>query len=577
MFPKKNEFERAIAVCRRGLLPVAVFSFGVNMLMLTMPLYMMQVFDRVLSARSLDTLVYLSLIACFALVVMGLLDLARARIMVRLGTWLDQRLNFDAFTNAIKASFQARNSHTQPIRDLQEVRNFMTSNTLFQMFDAPWMPIYILIIWTMHPLLGILALSTAIIFLGLALLNEFATKQPLKSAQEHQMKAQADAESIMRNAEVINALGMGGNIARRWMGNYHEMLDQNRSASDRGRLIVAVAKSWRMIVQILVMGLGAYLVLNHELASGGMLAGSILLGRALAPIEGAIDSWKQARSARAAFSRLKTFFAHIEQRPEQTQLPAPKGHIAVRNLVFGYPNAKTPTIRGVSFDINPGEVLAIVGPSGAGKSTLARLITGIYRPLGGSVRLDGSELSAWERERIGPYIGYLPQDVELFEGTVAENVGRLGPTDDAAVIEAARLAGVHELVLGLTDGYDTRIGEAGGQLSGGQRQRVGLARALYGDPPLLVLDEPNANMDEAGEAALHRAIGVMKERGSTVVMIAHRPSMLKQVDRILWLSGGQIRMLGEREEVLKQLTAPRPVPPARPAVAPAAAPQIAHG
>ena len=576
MFGKKNEFERVLAACRAHIVPVAAFSFCTNLLMLTMPLYMMQVFDRVIMNHSVNTLVFLTIIAVFALVVMGVLDLVRSRILVRLGTWFDQRLNIRAFLQAIKVSFHNRSSHTQPIRDLQELRNFMISNTLIQLFDIPWMPIYLLILWILHPYIGMLGIAAAVIFMGLAVLNDFLTKKPVRSAAESQVKAQTDAESIMRNAEVINALGMGGNIARRWGGSYHTMLDQTRSATDRSRFIVAAAKAWRMIVQVAVMGLGAYLVLQRELGPGGMIAGSILLGRALAPVEGAIDSWKQASSTRTAFKRLQAFFTHVEDQADQTELPAPTGRIAVRNLVFGYPGAKAPTIKGVSFDVTPGEVLAIIGPSGAGKSTLARLITGIYRPLGGSVRMDGADLSLWDRERIGPYLGYLPQDVELFNGTVADNIARLGAADDEAIIEAARLGDVHELILNLPEGYDTKIGEAGGQLSGGQRQRIGLARALFGNPPLLVLDEPNANMDDAGEAALNQAIAEMKARGSAIVMIAHRPSMLKQVDRILWLQGGQLRAIGERDEILKQVAGPRPVPP-RPSAPAPNQPQIVHG
>lgn len=574
MIRRKNELERVIAVCRRGLIPVAVFSFFANLLMLTMPLYMMQIFDRVISGRSVETLVYLTLIAVFALSIFGLLDLMRARVMIRLGMWLDQKLNAIAFFEAIKVSLRSRRSHTRPLRDLQELRNFMGSQALFSIFDTPWMPVYILVIWLIHPAIGMLAVAAAIIFLLLALLNELATRAPLTAAQEHQSKAQSDAESIMRNAEVVNALGMSGNIIGRWLGNYNTMLGHSQTANDRARAVLALVKTLRMMVQVAVYAVAAYLVLQHEMGPGGMIASSILLGRALAPVEGAIDTWKQASSARQAYTRLREFFAgNGGLAVEPTRLPAPKGHLAVHNLTFGYPGLKMTTIRGVSFEVTPGEVVAIVGPSGAGKSTLARLLTGIYPPMSGSVRLDGADLSRWEREEVGPYIGYLPQDVELFDGTVAENIARLGPARDEDIVDAAQLAGVHELVLELPNGYETQIGEAGSQLSGGQRQRVGLARALFGNPPLIILDEPNANLDEEGEAALHRAIATMKARGSTIIMIAHRPSMLEQVDRIIVMREGRIQAMGERAEILKQITRPRAVPP----VEASAKPRVAHG
>jgi PrtD family type I secretion system ABC transporter len=398
-------------------------------------------------------------------------------------------------------------------------------------------------------------------FLLLALLNEMVTRNPLAVVQEQQSRAQGDAEAIMRNAEVVNALGMGGNAVARWLGSYRSVISSGQVASDRARSIMAFAKWWRMTVQVAVMGLGAFFVLRQEMAPGSMIASSILLGRALAPIEGAIDTWKQATAARRAYVRLRAFFAEVGGglTVDRTRLPAPQGLVSVRNLVFGYPGLKAPTIQNVSFDAAPGEVLAIVGPSGAGKSTLARLLTGIYPPRNGTVRLDGADISRWDRGEVGPHLGYLPQDVELFAGTIAENIARLGPARDEDVVDAARLAGAHEMILALPNGYDTESGEAGSQLSGGQRQRIGLARALFGNPPLIILDEPNANLDDEGEAALHRAIAAVKARGGTVLMIAHRPSMLEQADRILVLRDGRVQAIGERAEILKQITRPKPV------------------
>lgn len=561
MIAGMNEFGRTIAVCRQALIPVAIFSFFLNLLMLTLPLYAMQVFDRVVSGQSTETLLYLTVIAIFSLVVLALLDLLRARVLVRLGTWLDQRLSPSTFAEAIKVSLRSRRSHTRPMRDLQELRNFMSSNTLFSIFDIPWLPVYVVVIWILHPAMGMLATAVSVGFLLLALVNELVTRTPLNTAQEQQTRAQGDAESIMRNAEVVNALGMGANAVARWLGSYRAVVALGQIASDRGRVVLSLAKWLRMSVQVAVMGMGAYLVMRQELAPGGMIASSILLGRALAPIEGAIDTWKTATSARRAYQRLRAFFAEMGSglTVDRTRLPAPQGRFSVRNLHFGYPGLKAPTVQNVSFDVEPGEVLAIVGPSGAGKSTLARLLTGIYVPRHGTVRLDGADVSRWDRGEVGPYLGYLPQDVELFAGTVAENIARLGPAPEGTVVEAARLAGAHEMILRLPNGYDTESGEAGSQLSGGQRQRVGLARALFGDPSVIILDEPNANLDDEGEAALQRAIAAVKARGGTVVMIAHRPSMLEQADRILVLRDGRVHAVGERTEILKQITRPKPV------------------
>lgn len=555
----QNEFEYVMATCRRALIFVAIFSFFVNLLMLVVPLYMLQLFDRVIMGRSEATLLYLTLIALFALVIFGALDMLRSRLLVRLSIWIDERLAPEAFSRVIRVSFYLRRSQAQLISAIQDIRNFFAGNALLSLLDAFWIPVYIGVIYLLHPMVALVAVGAVIVFVILALLNEFLTRKPQRQVSENSSRAQEQAESTVRNAEVINALGMTNNIVNRWMRTYGQTLTTMQVAHGRARTFLSIAKSWRLMIQVIVLGTGAYFVLQREMGPGGMIAGSILMARALAPIEGAIDTWRQVLSVRTSFRKLKEFFATQANDKETLELPAPQGQMALRGVVYGYPGAETAVIRGISFDIGVGEVLAIIGPSGAGKSTLARLLCGIYRPSTGSVRLDGADLSSWDRERLGPYLGYLPQDVELFSGTVGENIARFGLVDPETVIAAARLAHVHDMILQLPKGYDTEIGEAGAILSGGQRQRIGLARAVFGMPRLLILDEPNSNLDAEGEQALLEAIGTLKENKTTVIMIAHRPSMLKHVDRVMVMSEGRVQAIGDRDEILKQFTRPQAV------------------
>lgn len=554
-----NEFHYVMSACCRALLFVAIFSFFVNLLMLVVPLYMLQLFDRVILGRSEATLLYLTLIALFALIVFGLLDMLRSRLLVRLSIWIDERLAPEAFSKVIRVSFHLRRSQAQLLSAIQDVRNFFAGNALLSLLDAFWIPVYIGVIYLLHPMVALVAVGAVIVFVILALLNEFLTRAPQRQVSESSAKAQEQAESTVRNAEVVNALGMTSNVVNRWMQTYGQTLATMQIAHGRARTFLSIAKSWRLMIQVLVLGTGAYFVLQRELGPGGMIAGSILMARALAPIEGAIDTWRQVLTVRMSLRKLRDFFSNQEKNRENLPLPAPKGQMALRGVVYVYPGAETAVVRGVSFDIAVGEVLAVIGPSGAGKSTLARLLTGIYRPTTGSVRLDGADIASWDREQLGPYLGYLPQDVELFAGTVGENIARFGLIDSEAIIAAARLANVHEMILQFPKGYDTEIGEAGAVLSGGQRQRIGLARAVFGIPRLLILDEPNSNLDAEGEQALQEAIGVLKDHKTTVIMIAHRPSMLKHVDRVLVMSEGRVQAIGNRDEILKQFTRPQAV------------------
>jgi PrtD family type I secretion system ABC transporter len=447
----------------------------------------------------------------------------------------------------------------QALRDVSQVRQFVASPGIFSLFDAPWVPVYLFVIYLLHPVLFIIAVIGALMLFSLAVANELATRKPLKAANAQNVKALRKTAAAARNAEVIEAMGLMPGITRRWLSDNQGALQQQMLASGRAGLILAASKLCRLVLQVAMLGVGGYLVLRYELTPGGMIAGSIILSRALQPVEQAIGTWKSLLAARSAYTRLKTFMTQTQQRPAEMSLPTPHGHLSVEKVVFTPPGGQRPVLKGVSFALAAGECVAIVGPSAAGKSTLARLIVGAWRPNHGAVRLDGADVYSWERVDFGRHVGYLPQDVELFDGTIEDNIARLGEPDPAAVVKAARRAGVHEMILGLPDGYRTQIGEGGALLSGGQRQRIGLARAFFGGPRLIVLDEPNASLDSEGEEDLLRAMAKLKSDGATVVLIAHRPSMVSQVDKILFLRDGLVQMFGPREEVLPQVTRPVPV------------------
>ncbi|HET6522590.1 MAG TPA: type I secretion system permease/ATPase [Geminicoccaceae bacterium] len=558
-------FQDTMTVCRRSLRHVGLFSLAINLLMLVVPLYMLQLFDRVLLGRSVETLLYLTLIAFTALAVMAVLDVIRARMLVRISTWIDRRLAGETFERSIAAALRASPYQSRALQDLLELRSFMGSNALVSLFDAPWLPLYLLVIWFLHPLIALVALGGALVLFALAVLNEWLTRQPLTQAGESATRALRRAQATTRNAEAVEAMGMTRGVVARWLDDNAGTLRLQEQAADRGGVILALTKFVRLALQMLVLAVGAWLVLQHELTGGAMMAGSILMSRALAPVEGMIGNWKQMVNVRGAWRRLKEFVDRPAPHPARMSLPAPRGHLAASNVWYAYPETERSILRGVSFELQPGEVMAIVGPSAAGKSTLARLLIGIHEPSRGSVRLDGARLDQWDNAELGRHLGYLPQDVELFGGTVRENIARMTDAPAEAVIEAARLADVHDMVLGLPQGYDTDIGEAGRLLSAGQRQRLGLARALFGRPRLLVLDEPNSNLDTEGEAALNRAIAEIKQAGTTVVLIAHRPSMLAHVDRIMVLRHGAVEAIGRRDEILKQIARPAAVPSPAPA------------
>lgn len=572
----KTDLQLAIAECRGGFGMAGVFSFFINLLMLVSPLYMLQVYDRVLGSRNEYTLLMLTVIALMMLMVLGGLEFLRSQVLVRIGNRIDGKLAERLFTAVYRRSLEMPSgSRTQPLQDLLNLRQFLTGQGLFAFFDAPWTPLFLAVIFMMHPLLGLVALGGAVVLFALAILTEVSTRKPLQAANMEAIKATGFAETNLRNAEVVQAMGMLPGLRQRWFANQQRMLSLQALASDRAGAISAVTKFVRIAVQVLILGVGAFLAIRHEITPGMMIAGSIIMGRALAPVEQAIGAWKHFIAARTAYSRLTELFQKYPAARERMPLPPPKGAVSLEQVVAVPPGSQTVTLRGIGFNVEAGEAIGIIGPSAAGKSTLARIIVGVWGVYAGKVRIDGADIQSWDREALGPHIGYLPQDVELFNGTIAENIARFGEVDSAAVVDAARRAGVHDLILRLPQGYDTLIGEGGSALSAGQRQRVGLARALYGDPVLVVLDEPNSNLDEEGEAALLAAIQEMKARGCTVFVIAHRPNVLAAVDKIMVLREGNLQLFGPRQEVLARFARPAPVVQAAPAAQVAAAAQSA--
>ena len=552
--PAFPELNQALLLLKQNFYAAGTFSFFINMLMLVPTIYMLQLYDRVLASRNVTTLLMLTLIMLGLYLLMSLLEWVRSRLLVRAGIRMDEELKERVFTAAFEANLRKSGGNPgQALHDLTNMRQFLTGNGLFAFFDAPWTPIYLAVIFYLHPVLGWFSLVGAIILVILTLATEALTQKPLKAANTAAIKSTNFATNSLANDEVIEAMGMMPNLRKRWRRKHDEHLILQAQASDRAGIISAVTKFVRVSMQSLVLGVGAYYAIYGEITPGAMIAGSILMGRALAPVEQLIGNWKNFVSTRAAYERLGELLHRFPQRKTGMSLPAPDGEVAVEGLVAVPPGSQVAILKGIGFAIAPGEVIGIIGPSASGKSTLARMLVGIWAPHGGKVRLDGADVYLWNKEELGPHIGYLPQDIELFEGTIAENISRFGDLDSEKVIAAAQKAGVHEMILRFPQGYDTPIGAGGGVLSGGQKQRIGLARALYGDPTLIVLDEPNSNLDDQGEAALVQAVMALKSQRKTVIIITHRTSIIGVVDRILMLREGTVQMYGPRQEVLTAL------------------------
>jgi len=555
--PGASELRATLAASRDVLRSVAVFSFLINLLMLTGPLFMLQVYDRVLTSGSLPTLVALSIIVALLYAYFGFLEFIRARLMVRLGRRVEERLRCRAFDGVMEQALrQGPGQGQQAISDLVTVRQYLSGQGPSAFLDMPWLVIYLAVVFLLHWLLGVMgALAAAAIF-GLALLSERAARDAVGEAAKAQARAHRLAEESRRNAEVARALGMQDSLRRRWVKSQGEALDLHTIANDAAGGFGAFGKVFRLLVQSGILALGAYLAIGHEISAGTIVAASIIMSRALSPVEQAVSNWQQFLAFRKASGRLQSLLAEVPPDRPRTPLPPPSGRLQVENVSVNLPGVERPILQGLTFAIGPGEGIGIIGPTGAGKSTLGRTLVGIVKPSRGTVRLDGAELDQWPVDALGSYIGYLPQEAQLFSGTVAANIARFADqANPAKVVEAARLASVHEMITRLPGGYDADIGDAGMKLSAGQRQRLALARALYGDPVLLVLDEPNSNLDADGEAALDRAIRHSLARGAAVAVIAHRPSALAALGRLLVLADGKQAAFGPRDDILRKVLA----------------------
>jgi PrtD family type I secretion system ABC transporter len=519
-----------------------VFSFFANLLMFVGPLYMLQVYDRVLTSRNEMTLVMLTVIALAMLVSYGVLELIRTKLLVRAGLQFDEIVANPVFHRVVKQKTVLPGGHAQvALSDIDRVREFMTGHGVLAFFDAPWVPIFLALCFAFHPLLGVVATSGAVIIFGLALANEFITRRALMDAGEAAQGASFFANATMQNAEVIQALGMEEQLTSRWAKRHDEMLLNQALGSDRAGLIMATSKFIRMSLQIAILAVGAYLAMRQEISPGVMIAASIIMGRALSPVEQAVGQWKQFVAARTSHKRLKLLFENMPDDEVHVELPVPTGELLVEGLFANVPGTHDTLLRGISFALHPGEVLTIVGPSGSGKTTLVRHLVGASIPTGGAVRLDGTELQHWNPKQLGRYMGYLPQDVKLFGGTIAENISRFEENpNDADIVAAAKLAGAHEMIQRLSNGYNTDVGERGIFLSGGEKQRIGLARAVYRNPSLIVLDEPSSNLDSVGEQALAGCVRELKVMGKTVVLITHKANLLSLSDKTLMLVNGMV-------------------------------------
>lgn len=559
-FFSRSELTRTLWNFRREFLTVGVFSLVSNLLMLTPTLYMLQVYDRVMVSNSELTLLAVSLITLFLFAVMAFSDWVRSRLLVRTGVKLDEQLSTRVFNASFEAYLsQSKHNPSRAFGDLVQIRQFLTGNGIFAFFDAPWTPIYIAVLFLLHPFLGVLALVFALIQAALGWFGHRHTVLPAEAASKALGDSNQFLQSKIRNAEVLESMGMVPNLQKHWDQKHLDYLTQHTNSQSLGHRIAAWSKFIRYSQQSLALGAGALLVVDGLLTPGGMIAANVLMSRALAPIDQIIGTWRNFATVRAAFERLEQMLQAHPERDAALRRVAPKGDLVLRQVIATAPGRKDPILKGIDLQFPLASVTAILGPSGSGKSTLARVMVGIWPDVNGEVVLDGLPLNSWDRNELGPHLGYLPQDIELFEGSIADNIARFSDLDSAKVIAAAKCAGLHDMILRFPKGYDTPMGEAGGLLSGGQRQRIALARAVYGEPALVVLDEPNANLDDAGEQALMQTVKTLKAQGKTVVLITHRPGALAVADRLVLIRDGRVQIQGPRDEVLRAL-APPPSP-----------------
>jgi len=559
---KENPLKVALEKCRAAFKITFVFAFVINLLMLVTPLYSLQVLDRVIGSGNIETLLMLSIIIGFIYFVYTLLQIARSFTLIKVGEWLDNTLSPVLFGHSISASAtKVDPASSQLLRDFQTLKTFLTSTGINTLFDAPWSIVYIVILFLIHPYMGYITVGGAVIIVGFAFFNAVATNKTLNEATEYSIKAMGQSEIANRNAEAVEAMGMIRNVKRNWAKFNEASLAKQSIASYRNGVISNFSRFVRNIMTMAVTGVGAYVVVKsngQDMTTGYMIASSIIVGKALAPFDNAIGMWKSISSAMKSYKNINESFDKHTERDQAMPIPNVDGHLTVENVYYsspvvpGRPVPSVPVhiLKGISFAIQPGEILAIVGPSAAGKSTLAKVIVGVWAASSGSVRLDGGDVYTWNRENFGEHVGYLPQGIELFSGSIKENIARMSDQlNPEKVIEAAKMCGAHEMILRFQDGYDSDIGSGGSNLSGGQRQRLGLARAFYGSPKLVVLDEPNANLDEAGELALASALAEARKKKITVIVISHRPSILSEVDKIMVIQDGAVASFGSKEEV----------------------------
>ncbi len=545
------------AISRRELVVVAIFSFVINLLMLTIPIYLFQLSDRVLTSRSLDTLLMLTAIAVMFLTVMSLLDIARRQLLARLASKLEKLFSGPVLAAVVHHAQTGQAGGIAAMRSLQQVRTFLASPLMLVLFDAPMAPLYFFAVFLIHPQLGFILLGSAVLLVGIALFNQWMTAGMLSESSQYTAKADAQAEALAHNAQVVNAMGMLNEGILQWGREQARAIIQQMQAQDRNFYISGISKFFRLVTQVAMLGWGAYLAMTGRITGGTMIAASIIGGRALQPVESMIEGWRNLIQTRGAYSRIIAMVESLQRETPRLLLPRPKGHLSVDKLLYITPTTKEPVLNGVSFELMPGEALAIVGPSGSGKSTLAKIIVGCLLPTAGTVRLDSTELKNWDRRQFGEYTGYLPQEVELFPGTIKANISRMrDDLTDQLVYDAAAMTQVHEVIAHLQRGYETVIDAAGSPLSGGQRQRIALARAFFGDPVMVVLDEPNSNLDSVGEEALAETLRRAKASNTTVVAVTQRPALLQCVDKVLVLRGGRVEAFGSPQEVLHRVVRP---------------------
>ncbi len=551
----QNELSLLFRRFRASFTYVGMFSFFINVLMLIPSLYMLQVYDRVMVSRSGETLLMLTLITTWMFGTLAVLELVRSRLLVRWGTRLDDYLNTRLYRAMLAAAVKyPGQGSAQPLVDLQTIRQFLTGNGPFAFFDTPWIPVYLLLLFLFHPWTGWFAVFAALTLMVVAVINEAKTRDLLKAANTKYNQSTALVAAHLRNAEVLHAMGMETALREQWLQQHLDYLHDQSQASDKAVFWTNLSKMLRMLYQSLMLGLGAYLAIHNEITAGALIAGSILMGRALAPIDQVIATWRQFAGARQAYQRLQLLLQEFPATEKRLSLPTPQGALQFETVTVFAPRTQRPVLRAVNFSLAAGETLVVLGSSAAGKSSMLRALVGVWPVVAGTVRLDGADIRHWNRDELGQHIGYLPQDVELCDGSVAQNIARFEAENAEKIHAAARMAGVDELIRHLPDGYETRIGAAGVALSGGQRQRIGLARALYGEPRLVVLDEPNASLDEAGEHALLRACQLLQQKGVTLVLVTHRAGIVSIAHKLMLLRDGQIALFGARDTVLQQLS-----------------------